>query len=86
MLQEEELEDSLQDLATDMAPLYKDIAPDSYHNQTAFESEAPHCRIGNAEGRPFSGVTAVSDFCAHAHRDSHNMNAGCTVVRIMTLS
>ena len=80
--QEEErnVEDTLQKLATDLAPLYERVAPDSYGNQVASEKFARHCRLGLKPGRPFSGVTAVADFCAHAHKDTHNVNAGCTVV------
>ena len=74
------MEHKLQVLATEMAPLYKRVAPVSYGNQTAFEDTGSDCRIGLKKGRPFSGVTAVADFCAHAHKDMHNMNAGCTVV------
>ena len=74
------MEHKLQVLATEMAPLYQRVAPVSYANQTAFEDTGSDCRIGLKKGRPFSGVTAVADFCAHAHKDMHNMNAGCTVV------
>lgn len=88
------VEATLQKLATEMAPLHQRMAPDSFHNMTAFQSEAEDCRIGHDHlqlphghvkvGRPYSGVTAVCDFCAHAHRDNHNMNAGCTVVSSTT--
>ena len=77
---ENEIENTLQNIATLVSPLYEKVAPDSYKNMTTYESIASDCRIGRKPGRPFSGVTAVSDFCAHAHRDTNNMNAGCTLI------
>ena len=79
-LQEAVLEDKLQDLATHLGPLYQKAAPDSYTNMTQFEEQASACRLGKKPGRPYSGVTAVVDFCAHSHKDIHNMNNGCTTV------
>ena len=82
---EKENEDILQQLASAVSPIFADVAPDSYNNMTAFETLAKDCRIGtNSNGKPFSGVTAVSDFCAHAHRDHNNLEGGCTVVLTLT--
>lgn len=82
--QETDIGDRLQRFATAIAPLFQRIAPDAYANQVEFEKAAIDCRLGLMPGRPFAGVTACFDFCAHSHRDIHDMNNGCTVVTTLT--
>lgn len=71
--EEAEVEERMNILATILSPMYQRIAPRAYSNQVQYETEAPDCRLGLKHGKPFSGVTCCLDFCAHTHRDLHNM-------------
>lgn len=60
--------------------VFKPLRIPFFPTQCATEKMALDCRLGLKEGRPFSGITACMDFCAHAHKDQHNLYNGCTVV------
>ena len=75
------IEQSLNNLATIMSKILKKATPVAFQNMVQHSEEAIHCRIGNGPGksRPFCGVTAVCDFCAHSHYDFRNEDNCVTV-------
>ena len=88
--EEKDFEKICNELSDNISPAFARLAPDCFNNMCLFESVAEDCRIGsrdtlgNTNGRPFSGITMVCDFCAHAHKDTNNMVGGCTVVVSLT--
>ena len=71
-LKERNLEYTVNNLADQVGNLFEAVVPQAFKNMTCRGGQAEKCRIGDSRKsgneRPFSGVTAVSDFCAHAHR------------------
>lgn len=53
--EEAEIEERMNYLATMLAPLYERATPKAYENQCKYEHEAPDCRLGFHNGKPFSG-------------------------------
>lgn len=53
--EEAEIEEHMNVLATILSPLYVAVAPKAYENQCKYENEAPDCRLGLKNGKPFSG-------------------------------
>ena len=85
-LKEDSAEEGLEDICLEMTntvgDIYRNLAPASHANMCLFEEVASKCRIGDERkaGRPFSGITSVSDFCAHSHKDYSNMVGGATAI------
>ncbi|KAL0629524.1 Methylcytosine dioxygenase TET1 [Plecturocebus cupreus] len=80
-------------LATNVAPIYKQYAPVAYQNQVEYENVAQECQLGQKKGKKAKKgqkrlsllwITTCLNFCAHPHRDIHNMNDGSKVVCILT--
>ena len=57
-----------------VSPLCARVTPEAYQNMVCHEADASDCQLGHLPGKPFSGVTAVCDFCAHSHKDINNMS------------
>ena len=77
---EEHLAALCEELTNTVSPAFKVMAPDSFNNMDLFSEVASDCRVGAPGNRVFSGVTCVSDFCAHSHKDTNNMIGGATAV------
>ena len=81
-IKEKNVEKTLNSMELNVRNLFQNLAPKAYENMTSQSIEAQDCRIGNGkiEDKPFSGVSAVTDFCAHSHKDDRNMPGGVTAV------
>ena len=70
-LKERNLENTVNNLADQVGNLFEAVVPQAFKNMTICGGQAEKCRIGDSrksgDELPFSGFTAVSDFCAHSH-------------------
>ena len=55
--------------------LLQELAPDSFHNMFKHAENAKECQIG-PETQIFGGVTLVSDYVAHPHKDAADFPLG----------
>lgn len=83
-LKERNLENTVNHLADQVGNLFENVVPQAFKNMTCRGGQAEKCRIGDSrksgDERPFSGVTAVSDFCAHAHRGLFTYILKCLII------
>ena len=66
------LQETLENIGDLMAKTLKQCAPQAHLNMIKNCEIAKECRIGTLKENPFSGVTCVMDFSAHAHVDFRN--------------
>jgi len=53
----------------------QELAPDAFHNMLKHAEDAKDCQLG-PETRVFGGVTLVSDYVAHPHKDAADFPLG----------
>ena len=81
-VEEDRLKSVSSRISDHIVPLHRRLAPDCFNNMALFGDFG--CRIGSTDEKPYSGVTQVVDFCAHAHQDTSNMIGGCTAIITLT--
>ena len=78
-----ELQSVLEEICTLTVPLQERLLFSSFQNMIAFENESS-CRIQSGQHQPWTGVSCVSDFCAHSHTNVNNSRHGHTTVYTLT--